>query len=171
MQISAVCAATLSTPPHRSCHLAPLPSPTSPRNARTEAGRLAAAARILRHETDVLVGTTDPQLAYVGFLSPGSGVVEVRSGSVALSADRRARALVRSSGCLKWWLLRVSGARSHKGAAETARVGAWDRYADDHDVTLTWETVRGAVEAVAATPFEEWRAQDAADAVTTTLLV
>ena len=136
-------------------------------SARVAAARLARLAVVLAAETDVLIGMADSAaLTWLGFLRPGSIVIEVRPGVLTASGDdmslsamssRRFRALAVASGALKWFGLRLHGSSlEHPGTLEVEQEGAWDSHPRDRDVTLPWRVLRHALTNAVSSTYDEW---------------
>jgi hypothetical protein len=121
-------------------------------------GGFAADAAAMR-ETDVLVGVHGAGLTNLGFLRPGSTVVEVRPGAfLASNADRFYRPLAQDSGVLKYWCMRLHGGMEAKGEMEAAQKGNPEKYERDRDVFVPWAPLREVLERVLSMSFDEWRA-------------
>jgi hypothetical protein len=135
---------------------------TVPLSCRMHAfgGGFAADAAAMR-ETDVLVGVHGAGLTNLGFLRPGSTVVEVRPmGMAAADADRFYRPLARGSGCLKWWAVMLHERYQSPGSMQSSRRGNPSKYERDRDVLLPWEGLASALTSALGMSYEEWRERE-----------
>jgi len=129
-------------------------------------GLASDAARM--HATDVLVAVHGAGLTNLGFLRPGSLVVELRPSKFrGDNGDRFYRPMAADAGCLKWWGVVLFRAYEPKGRLEVAGQGDPDQWGRDHDLVLPWRGLAEALSRALPLAWPAWAAAERAGKVFT----